>query len=84
MTISDIVYATGINRITVYRHIRRGDLAASKDAAGRWYAVAEEVYSWACWVWEQGLCVMYPLERVSDHIRVLHEQRENNEKTARN
>lgn len=68
MTISDVVFATGVCRQTVYKHIQRGDLDAYKDDAGRWCVSDDEVYSWACWLWEHGLCVMYPPENVKNNI----------------
>lgn len=62
MTVREVSHATGVPLMTVYNHVRRGDLFAEKRGphGGRWYILPGEVLAWSAWLWGEGRILMFP------------------------
>ena len=71
MTVREVANATGVPLMTVYNHVRRGDLFAEKRGphGGQWYILPGEVLSWSAWLWGEGRVKMFPPEYTLRFIR---------------
>lgn len=74
--LADTARITGINPVTLRRHIDNDWLEAYQDKpGGAWHIDAQEIIDYAFAKWEEGTVTMYPPQNIAKHINSIMEDR---------